>query len=195
MFKIFFSLSLSFEAPRMLDERKRTMLLGLAFLFFLLLSSLENTIFFQILGVVLQNQLLAVAMLFIHNILVISLILLGMTFYVNLVLNFFKKDKYERVVLEHPRIFAIVFTIMIVFLSILRGATLLTGGIVLETLPLVLLISAPIGIVEGYGIYLTIKKTLSRTISLKDLIYIYGIFLIAAVMEVGFIELLKTVAT
>jgi hypothetical protein len=36
---------------------------------------------------------------------------------------------------------------------------------------------------------------LSRTISLKDLIYIYGIFLIAAVMEVGFIELLKTVAT
>jgi len=195
MFKIFFSLSLSFEAPRMLDERKRTMLLGLAFLFFLLLSSLENTIFFQILGVVLQNQLLAVAMLFIHNILVISLILLGMTFYVNLVLNFFKKNKYERVVLEHPRIFAIVFTIMIVFLSILRGATLLTGGIVLETLPLVLLISAPIGIVEGYGIYLTIKKTLSRTISLKDLIYIYGIFLIAAVMEVGFIELLKTVAT
>ncbi|HVP27073.1 MAG TPA: hypothetical protein VMT26_05340 [Candidatus Bathyarchaeia archaeon] len=179
----------------MLDERKRTMLLGLAFLFFLLLSSLENTIFFQILGVVLQNQLLAVAMLFIHNILVISLILLGMTFYVNLVLNFFKKNKYERVVLEHPRIFAIVFTIMIVFLSILRGATLLTGGIVLETLPLVLLISAPIGIVEGYGIYLTIKKTLSRTISLKDLIYIYGIFLIAAVMEVGFIELLKTVAT
>jgi hypothetical protein len=112
-----------------------------------------------------------------------------------LVLNFFKKNKYERVVLEHPRIFAIVFTIMIVFLSILRGATLLTGGIVLETLPLVLLISAPIGIVEGYGIYLTIKKTLSRTISLKDLIYIYGIFLIAAVMEVGFIELLKTVAT
>jgi hypothetical protein len=171
------------------------MLLGLAFLFFLLLSSLENIIFFQILGVVLQNQLLAVAMLFIHNILVISLILLGMTFYVNLVLNFFKKNKYERVVLEHPRIFAIVFTIMIVFLSILRGATLLTGGIVLETLPLVLLISAPIGIVEGYGIYLTIKKTLSRTISLKDLIYIYGIFLIAAVMEVGFIELLKTVAT
>jgi len=178
----------------MLDERKRTMLLGLAFLFFLLLSSLENTLFFQILGAVLQNQFLAVTMLFIHNILVISLILLGMTFYVNLVLNFFKKDKYERAVLEHPRIFATVFTIMIVFLSILRGATLLNGGIVLETLPLVLLVSTPIGIVEGYGIYVTIKKTLSRTMSLKDLIYIYGIFLIAAVMEVSFINLLIMVS-
>ena len=46
------------------------------------------------------------------------------------------------------------------------------------------------GIVEGYGIYLTIKKTLSRSMSTKDLIYIYGIFLIAAMIEVGFINLL-----
>jgi hypothetical protein len=83
---------------------------------------------------------------------------------------------------------------MIVFLSILRGATLLNGGVALETLPLVLLISAPIGLVEGYGIYLTIKKTLSQTMSLRDLVYVYGIFLIAAVMEVGFINLLIAVA-
>jgi hypothetical protein len=178
----------------MVDERKRTILLGLAFLFFLILSSLENLVFFQILGAVLQNLILSVVMLFIHNLLVISLILLGMTFYVSLVLNFFRKDKYERVVLEHPRIFALVFTIMIVFLSILRGATLLNGGVALETLPLVLLISAPIGLVEGYGIYLTIKKTLSQTMSLRDLVYVYGIFLIAAVMEVGFINLLIAVA-
>jgi len=54
----------------------------------------------------------------------------------------------------------------------------------------ILLASVPIGIVEGYSIYLTIKKTLSRTISLKDLAYIYGIFFIAAVVEVGFINLL-----
>lgn len=178
----------------MVDERKRTILLGLAFLFFLILSSLENVVFFQILGMVLQNLLLSVVMLFIHNLLVISLILLGMAFYVSLVLNFFKKDKYERVVLDHPRIFALVFTVMIVFLSILRGATLLNGGIALEMLPLVLLISAPIGLVEGYGIYLTIKKTLSQTMSLRDLAYVYGIFLIAAVMEVGFINLLIAVA-
>lgn len=166
------------------------MLLGLAFVSLLLLSSFENVVFFQVLTAVLQNRLLSVAMLFIHNVLVISLILLGMTFYVNLVLNFFKKNRYDQVVLEHPRTFALVFTVMIVFLSILRGSNLLYGGITVEALPLILLISAPIGIVEGYGIYLTIKKTLNRTISMKDLIYIYGLFLIAAVMEVAFIDLL-----
>ena len=53
-----------------------------------------------------------------------------------------------------------------------------------------LLISTPIGIVEGYGIYLTIKKTLSRNMSMKDLVYIYGIFLLAAIMGMAFIDLL-----
>jgi len=159
----------------------------------LLLSYAENMLFFSILSEVLDNQFLAVAMLFIHNVLVISLILLGMTFYTNLVLNFFKKDKYELVVLEHPRTFAIVFAVMIVFLSILRGSNLIYGGILLNALPQLILISTPIGIVEGYGIYLTIRKTLSRTISMKDLAYIYGIFLVAAVLEVGFISLLVTV--
>ena len=175
----------------MFDARKRIVLLGLAFLFLLFLSSFENTFFFRILGDVLQNQLLAVGMLFLHNILVVSLILLGMTFYVNLVvLNFFKREKYAHIVLEHPQTFAILFTLIIIFLSILRGSTLLYGGINFETLPLILLISTPIGIIEGYGIYLTIKKTLSRTMSIKDLVYIYGIFLIASIMEVGFINLL-----
>lgn len=91
------------------------MLLGLAFLICLVLSSFENMIFFNLLDVVLQNQYIAVGMLFVHNVLVVSLILLAMTFYVNLVLNFFKKRKYEYVVLEHPRTFAIVFTVMVVF--------------------------------------------------------------------------------
>jgi hypothetical protein len=170
-------------------------LLGFAFIIFLALSYVENVIFFSILGDILRNQFLAVAMLFVHNILVISLILLGMTFYVNLVLNFFKKGKYEYVVLEHPRTFAIVFTVTILLLSILRGSNLLYGEISVESLPLILLVSAPIGIIEGYGIYLTIKKTLSRAMSVKDLAYIYGIFLIAAIMEVGFINLLIWVST
>ncbi|MDH7564301.1 MAG: hypothetical protein QHH24_05410 [Candidatus Bathyarchaeota archaeon] len=60
---------------------------------------------------------------------------------------------------------------------------------------MILLVSAPIGIVEGYGIYLTIRKTLSRTMSMKDLGYIYGIFLIAATMEVAFINVLLAVTT
>jgi len=179
----------------LIDERTRTVVLGLAFLIFLTLSYIENNFFFQMLKDVLQNPLLAVTMLFIHNVLVISLILLGMTFYVNLVIsNFFKREKYAHIVLEHPRTFALVFTVMILFLSILREGSLF-GGVSVEALPLILLISAPMGILEGYGMYLTIKKTLSRTMSMKDLAYIYGIFLIAAIIEVGFINLLILVST
>ncbi len=185
----------------MLDAKKQTVLLGFAFLVLLLISSVENTVFFRMSSDVLknlsnvQNQLLAVGILFLHNIIVISLILLGMTFYVNLVvLDFFKREKYAHIVLEHSRTFALVFTLVIIFLSILRGSTILYGGVSVEALPLILLVSAPIGIVEGYGIYLTIKKTLSQTMSMKDLAYIYGIFLIAAIMEVGFINVLMLVS-
>jgi hypothetical protein len=179
-----------------MDAKKNTALLGVAFLVLLGLAYGENLFFFSILGEVLQNQLLAVAMLFLHNVLVVSLILLGMTFYVNLVvLNFFKREKHADVVITHPRSFAAIFACMIVFLSILRGATLINGGVTFETLPLILLISAPVGIVEGYGIYLTIKKTLGRTMSMRGLCYIYGVFLAASIMEVGFINVLVTVAT
>ena len=175
----------------MLDERKRLVLLGLAFLILLILSYFENIVFFQTLNTLFLDQFLAFLMVFIHNITVISLILLGMTFYVNLVVQgFFKGQKHEHVVLEHPGTFAIVFTILIVFLSILRGSTLIFGEINVEALPKFVIASAPIGMIEGYGIYLTIKKALSRTISLKDLATIYGIFLIAAVIEVSFITVL-----
>lgn len=183
-------------AVKNLDAKKNTALLGVAFLGFLGLAYGENLFFFSILGDVLKNQFLAVAMLFLHNVLVVSLILLGMTFYVNLVvLNFFKREKYANVIITHPRSFAVIFACIIVFLSILRGATLINGGVTLETLPLILLISAPVGIIEGYGIYLTIKKTLSRTMSMKSLGYIYGVFFAASLMEVGFINLLITFAT
>jgi hypothetical protein len=183
------------EYMRLMGAKKNTALLGVAFLILLGLAYTENLFFFNILGDVLQNQLLAVGILFLHNILVVSLILIGMTFYVNLVvLNFFKREKHADVVISHPRTFAAVFASMIVFLSILRGATLINGGITLETLPLILLVSAPVGIVEGYGIYLTLKKTFGRTMTIKGLAYIYGVFFVASIMEVGFINLLITVA-
>jgi hypothetical protein len=179
-----------------LDGKKSTVALGLTFLALLGLSYAENVFFFQILGDVLRSVFLAVAMLFLHNVLVVSLILLGMTFYVNLVVfNFFKRERHPDVVITHPRGFALVFTFIVVFLSILRGATLIYGGINVEVLPLVLLMSAPIGVVEGYGIYVTIKKTLSRTMSMRTLVYIYGLFFVASIMEVAFINGLILLAT
>jgi hypothetical protein len=179
-----------------LDSKKYTAFLGLAFIGLLGLAYAENLFFYSILGEVLRNVFLAVAMLFLHNILVVSLILLGMTFYVNLVvLNFFKNDKHADVIISHPRTFGLVFSFIVVFLSILQGANMTQGGVNLELLPLILLISTPIGIVEGYGIYLTIKRTLSRTMSMKSLAAVYGVFFVASVMEVAFINGLILIVT
>ncbi len=160
-------------------------------LILLVVSYFENVIFFKTLSTLFQDYSLAFLMVFVHNVTVISLILLGMTFYANLViLGFFKGQEYEYVILEHPGTFAVVFTIIIVFVSILRGSTLVFGEINVEVLPKILIISAPLGILEGYGIYFTIKKALSRAMSLKNLVYVYSIFLIAAMIEVSFIRLI-----
>ena len=174
----------------MVNNGRRILLLGSVFLIFLALSYIENTLFLKILDSLLKNQFLAVAMIFTHNIIVISLIVLGLTFYVDLMaLDSFKREKHGRIVLEHPRTFAIVFTFVILFLSLLKGTKLFYGGISIELLPLILLGSSPIGIIEGYGIYLTVKNTLSR-ISMKGLVHIYVVFLIAAIIEVTIINLL-----
>jgi len=177
------------------ESKMRTFLLGLAFLTLLFLSSYENTVFFNLLLCeILKNQFLAVGMLFLHNVLVVSLILLGMSLYVSLVKSgFFKREKYSQVVLEHPRIFALIFTVIFVFMSILRGCTLIYGGVNFEALPTILLVSTPVGLVEGYGIYITIEKTLSQTLTTRNLAAIYGIFLAAALLEAAFINALTMV--
>ncbi|MCJ7713805.1 hypothetical protein MUO66_05040 [Candidatus Bathyarchaeota archaeon] len=177
-------------------SKRNTALLGLAFVVFLVLAYLENIFFFGVLGEILQNSLLAIIMLFVHNALVVSLIVLGMSFYVRLVfLDFFKREKHADIIVTHPKTFASIFACIIVFISILRGATLIVGRVDLEFLPLILLISMPIGIVEGYGIYLAIKKTLNRMLSIKSLVGVYGVFCIASILEVVFINLLRWIVS
>lgn len=175
-------------------SKKRTLLLGITLLIFLALAYVENRAFFEYSGNLFANPPIAVLVVFIHNVLVVSLILLAMTFYVELVLSFFKPKKYEYVVLQHPRSFALAFTLMIIFLSIIRASMIVFGTVVLGNLAMFVMLSLPNGIIEGYGIYLTIRKTLSRNMTIRALAIIYLLFLIAAVVEVGFIQLLLFVS-
>jgi hypothetical protein len=181
---------------RVMDKKQRTVALGLVFLFFLALAYVENTFFFSYLTKLFSESspVLAVAIVFVHNVLVVSLILLSMTFYVNLVLTFFPKQRHNYIVLEHPSIFALVFTVIILVLSILRASTLVYGKVEISTLGWILLISTPNGLIEGYGIFLTLKKTLKRSIKIKDLAFVYSLFLMAAILEVGFIQLLCSIS-
>lgn len=173
-------------------DKQRVILLGVTFLVLLMLSYVANTAFFHVFQALFQNQLLVFVMIFINNVIVASVILLGMTFYVELVVHgFFKREKYAFVVLDHPRAFAIVFTVIVLVISILRGTDFFLGGIVVEALPTIFVVSAPMGILEGYGVYVTIQKTLSRALAVKDLAHIYGLFFTAALIEVCLIHIFR----
>ncbi len=177
------------------EGKRRTIILGLVFLFFLTLAYVENTSFFvYIQGSFTTNPPLAVVLLFIHNVLAISLIILGMAFYVEIVLNFMPKRQIEYVIIQNPSIFAVVFTAMILLMSILRANTLITGEIDIGKLVLVILISVPNALVEGYGIFQAIKKTLSKKLQIRSLGLIYLIFFLAAIVEVGFVQLLPLIS-
>ena len=67
---------------------------------------------------------------------------------------------------------------------------LVYGQVVVNTLALVILLSTPNAIIEGYGIFRTIEKTLKRKMTLKDLAVVCSIFFMAAVIEVGYVQLL-----
>jgi len=174
-----------------LNQKKKTVILGLVFLLLLVFAYVENGSFFSSLGDVFSNPPLAVLFVFVHNVLVVSLILLGMTFYVGLVLNFMPQREIEYVILHNPRIFAFVFTLMVIFISILRASMLVYGQVFVDTLALVILLSTPNAIIEGYGIFKTIEKTLKRKMTMKALVGIYTIFFVAAVIEVGYVHLLR----
>jgi len=178
----------------MSSGKKRTVLLGLVFLFFLLLAYVENTSFFVYIRDSFTTPLLGVPLLFIHNVLAVSLIILGMAFYVEVVLTFMPKRKIEYVVVQNPEIFAAVFAIMILLISILRASTLVRGQVEVNTLAMVILLSLPTGLIEGYGIFQAIKKTLKKNLQTRDLALIYGIFFVAAAVEVGFVQLLLWVS-
>jgi hypothetical protein len=62
---------------------------------------------------------------------------------------------------------------------------------VVNLIEIIMLISLPHGIVEAYGIYKAINVTLTRNLTNKVLAEIYLIFLLAAILEVGFLQVLK----
>ncbi|PVX24818.1 MAG: hypothetical protein CW691_06340 [Candidatus Bathyarchaeum sp.] len=175
----------------MADSKKRTVVLGLVFVLLLVIAYAENSSFFGSVGDVFSNPLVAVLFIFMHNILVVSLILLGMSFYVGFVVNLMSNRKEEYVILHNPRIFAFIFTLIVIFISILRASMLVYGQVFLSTLVFVVLLSTPNAIIEGYGIFQTIEKTLKNKMTIKALVSIYLLFFVAAVIEVGYVYLLR----
>lgn len=172
-----------------MTEKSKAVLLGLLFLACLILAYFENTLFFNSLGDVFATFWTAVSIVFLHNVFAVSLIMLGMTFYVKFVLTFLPQRRFEYVVLQHPRLFASMFTLVILVVSILRTNTLLRTQF-LQNLLLIVLLSLPQGVLEACAIFLSIEKILKRNLARKNVITVYSIFLLAAVLEVSLIHLL-----
>jgi hypothetical protein len=80
---------------------------------------------------------------------------------------------------------------MILAISILRANTLL-GGAILSNAMFVILLSLPQGILEAYAIFLAIEKTLEKRMTKRKLVTVYMLFFLAALLEMGFIQLLRT---
>lgn len=172
-----------------MTEKNKVVLLGLLFLVCLTLAYFENILFFNSLDNVFATIWIAILVVFLHNVFAVSLIMLGMTFYVKFVLTFIPQRRFEYVVLQHPHLFAFIFTLVILTVSILRANTLLHAQL-LENVMLIILLSLPQGIFEAYAILLSIEKILKRSLTLKNIVTVYSIFLLAAVLEVSFIHLL-----
>jgi hypothetical protein len=163
-----------------LTEKAKVVLLGLLFLVFLTLAYFENILFFNSLDNVFATFWIAVPVVFLHNVFAVSLIMLGMGFYVKFVLTFLPQRRIEYVILQHPRLFAFIFTLVILAVSVLRANTLLHTQL-LENLMLIILLSLPQGILEAYAILLSIEKVLKRSLTLRNIVTVYSIFLLVSI--------------
>ena len=172
-----------------MTEKSKVALLGVLFLVCLALAYFENILFFNSLDIVFATLWITVPVVFLHNVFAVSLIMLGMAFYVRFVLAFLPQKRFEYVVLQHPRLFAFIFTIVILAVSILRANTLLRAQL-LQNPMLIILLSLPQGILEAYAILLAIEKVLKRSLTLRNIATVYSIFLLAAILEVSFIHFL-----
>jgi len=72
--------------------------------------------------------------------------------------------------------------------------SVMKGEVDIGSLALVILVSAPNALVEGYGIFQAIRR-LSKNLTMRGLAAIYLVFFLAVVVEVGFVQLLLLIST
>lgn len=108
-------------------------------MFFLALAYFENTFLLEYINQIFANPTVAVTLVFLHNVITVSLIIIGMAFYAKFVLNFLPKRDMEYAVLHHPRLFAGLFTAIILIISILRVSALLQGQILMDLISIIMI--------------------------------------------------------
>jgi len=178
------------KGNEMISQKRRTIILGCIFISFLALAYYENTLFLGYVEHVFRYPPLAITVVFLHNVIAVSLIMIGMRLYLELVLAFPPKRDIEYAVLNHPSLFAFAFTAIILIASILKVGTFFHEQIIMSLMSMITLVFLPHGVTEAYGIYMSIHRTLTNTLTNKTLVTIYLIFFLAGILEVGFSQAL-----
>jgi hypothetical protein len=157
-------------------------MLGLSFLSLLAFVNVENGVVIASARSILGDRLLAAVVIFAHNSLAASTIMVGMSFYANLVaLGVFAKRRHANAVLKHLTVFSAVLAPLVVFTSVFHWMN--PAQICLEAM----LKCVPVAAIESYGIYLAANTALRRSVTAKSLACVYAVFLIGAVVEMDII--------
>ncbi|MEM2740450.1 MAG: hypothetical protein QXQ29_06595 [Candidatus Bathyarchaeia archaeon] len=164
--------------------KRRVVVLGLIFLVFLILAYFENNLFLGYIGKIFAHPILTITVIFFHNVIASSLIVLGMNFYIEFTRILPRATYKEYMVLEKPRLFSAIFTIFIMAMSIFRIVAFLNGGLAYGMVVSIIAAALPHSFIEAYSIYNAIYKVLTKRLTIKALAAIYLLLLSAAVLEV-----------
>jgi len=172
-----------------LEFRRKVALQGLASFAAITLLYVESVYSLPFLVGVLNIWPLALATIFSHNAFAASAIMLCMIFCTNLTALFKeRKCRGAALALRHPGAFSAAFAAVVVLTSLLRGAGLANAQ--LQDIPTMALISLPVMVMEGYGLYLAVKNVLTKNVRAKTLLQVYTVFFAAAAVEASLITLL-----
>ena len=162
---------------------RNAVLLGLALAALIILVRFESGALFSSAPMVLcSGPLAAAALIFAHNSLAATVVLVGMGFYAALTDILPEKlVRRERLIRERARPFSAALAALILLNSLRAGLFAIT----LNVLPLLL----PIAALEGYGLYLAALFPLKGRITAANLVKVYAVFLVGAILEAALIAI------
>jgi hypothetical protein len=159
-----------------LEDKLRVAVLGLVFSALLSLVHFESRVFMPLADWVVHARAVMVVLIFTHNSLAATAIVVGMLFASTFVEAL--PVKYRRgngVAVARPKVFSAVFAVLLVLRSLLVWGGSLNANALLHCVPVAAL--------EACGLYLATLMGLRSSVSMKNMATLYALFLAGAIME------------
>ena len=153
---------------------------GLATALLLALTRFETNMFVSGSFSVLRLGSWMAALIFAHNSLAATAVTVSICFYMALVEALPERfRKKEVLVVKHAKIFSVALAVFLVFNSVFMGV----GMVAFQFIHLWL----PVAVVEVCGLYLATFYPLQKRVSLTNMVKVYAVFLVGALVETAVI--------